>query len=1046
MKNHYFKYESKIYYYSLSCASEFCRSEPDFSSNKNGLLPAGAEKHSEKKNSALRGFSPMLLKKNKRYPCFKYVKHESFEKIYFDLNGFFWQFWFRPTNLKFQNQKPELTPPLRGFFHKPPQEQNAKTPSSFWPDAPKGGLTCFSVFNRFETFLKTKNFINNNSERRKKKCAYILNIFRPCGEAMAPSQGDFWAPSRREYLMSSAVASATLNKSYVGFWKSAEKQIRLNKTISFLPNSALRDLDFKFLPPPSRERAPVLKTGFKHDRVCLSPCGVLRSSGRAGQRPRKTFSHLARKSRGRWWTPKIFSPFPSQSICPPLMAFSTFSISNSIDLHILSCLEQTRPGVKRLGLNQAEPQNLNLLTLIDHVFRKRVCDYRLFSLYNETRGPLKFFGRSFDKSRLKKFVRWFVNKWGLKKTIKLLDTLKFLGFKYAKASGISLSLEDLYIPDHKESLVKIHQLQLLEQEFKVFQKTSEQTTYSIKFISTWTLINQLLRNAFLQYFMLRSSNHSESLKNPPGGGPEEIDIFKKSGFFSIPSYMPQISISSDPRKGGVFGPMPQRRGYNHFRVSRRNDLNISSNQKVQRVEASLGAAKTYGGYGLPTAKTTSGSINRVKPRKNLSPSPHPEGGIFGSDSLYIMAFSGARGNMSQVSQLTLMRGLMSDPLGKLVEFPIISNFREGLNVTEYLISCYGARKGIIDTGLRTATAGDFTRRLVDVAHSVIIQTFDCGTKNGIYLKDLTLSKNQKTLFSLEQRLIGRVIANHSRISKDYRNKEISNSLLEKMHSGSPKAFLINRAPNISHPIASPSVKRLEPENTGRQLQVPTNQPSREKSFWPDTPREVCFFSQGRASILSYKMERLKKQNPPRGGIILKNGSLFFKPESVMLSKKIIINRFLYRRLFKSVPTGGGARLNKSEHFLNKESFRPLPPRRAKNITAIRKNSNGGVIDGLNFIFSIQPLCFNLKHEHVFCLGTKQKRRIFFSIPFKFKKGSLVKATPPYLTSSGGIASGPPPHTTGGGGPETYSPKRTRIHKHPCFPPRGAGGGAGTRGC
>lgn len=145
----------------------------------------------------------------------------------------------------------------------------------------------------------------------------------------------------------------------------------------------------------------------------------------------------------------------------------------------------------------------------------------------------------------------------------------------------------------------------------------------------------------------------------------------------------------------------------------------------------------------------------------------------GSDSLYIMAFSGARGNMSQVSQLTLMRGLMSDPLGKLVEFPIISNFKEGLNLTEYLISCYGARKGIIDTGLRTATAGDFTRRLVDVAHSIIIQRFDCGTQNGIYLSDLILSKNKKNIFPLKQRLIGRIIANNSRILKNYRNKEIS---------------------------------------------------------------------------------------------------------------------------------------------------------------------------------------------------------------------------------------------------------------------------------
>ena len=377
----------------------------------------------------------------------------------------------------------------------------------------------------------------------------------------------------------------------------------------------------------------------------------------------------------------------------------------------------------------------------------------------ETKRPIKFFGRSFDKSRLKKFVRWFVNKWGLKKTIKLLDTLKFLGFKYAKTSGISLSLEDLYIPSHKESLVKIHQLQLLEQEFKVFQKTSEQTTYSIKFISTWTLINQLLRNAFLQYFMLRSSNHQQSLIS------KNNKQIKKSDFFSVPSHRPPISIP--------FGQAPLQ---TKQRVSTQKEkkYNYSSNFNHRRLKQN---------FNRQLWPDFSRKVERTDQIKNSE--------IFGSDSLYIMAFSGARGNMSQVSQLTLMRGLMSDPLGKLVEFPIISNFREGLNVTEYLISCYGARKGIIDTGLRTATAGDFTRRLVDVAHSVIIQTFDCGTKNGIYLKDLTLSKNKKTLFYLEQRLLGRVIANHSRISKDYRNKEISNSLLEKMHSGSFKVQDVN---------------------------------------------------------------------------------------------------------------------------------------------------------------------------------------------------------------------------------------------------------------
>lgn len=123
--------------------------------------------------------------------------------------------------------------------------------------------------------------------------------------------------------------------------------------------------------------------------------------------------------------------------------------------------------------------------------------------------------------------------------------------------------------------------------------------------------------------------------------------------------------------------------------------------------------------------------------------------------VYIMAFSGARGNISQVKQLVGMRGLMSDPHGQIIDLPIKSNFREGLTVTEYVISCYGARKGLVDTALRTADSGYLTRRLVDVAQDIIIREVDCGTTRGIVLKDM-LDKN-KILIHLENRLLGRVL-------------------------------------------------------------------------------------------------------------------------------------------------------------------------------------------------------------------------------------------------------------------------------------------------
>jgi DNA-directed RNA polymerase subunit beta' len=101
------------------------------------------------------------------------------------------------------------------------------------------------------------------------------------------------------------------------------------------------------------------------------------------------------------------------------------------------------------------------------------------------------------------------------------------------------------------------------------------------------------------------------------------------------------------------------------------------------------------------------------------------------NSVWMMANSGARGNMSQVRQLVGMRGLMANPQGEIIDLPIRTNFREGLTVTEYVISSYGARKGLVDTALRTADSGYLTRRLVDVAQDVIVREEDCGTMRGI---------------------------------------------------------------------------------------------------------------------------------------------------------------------------------------------------------------------------------------------------------------------------------------------------------------------------
>ena len=123
--------------------------------------------------------------------------------------------------------------------------------------------------------------------------------------------------------------------------------------------------------------------------------------------------------------------------------------------------------------------------------------------------------------------------------------------------------------------------------------------------------------------------------------------------------------------------------------------------------------------------------------------------------IYMMAQSGARGNMNQLRQIAGMRGLMANTSGKAVEIPVKSCFREGLDALEYFISSHGARKGLTDTALRTADSGYLTRRLVDVSQDVIIRIDDCGTHDGIDVEEI--KDGNQVLEKLEERLVGRFV-------------------------------------------------------------------------------------------------------------------------------------------------------------------------------------------------------------------------------------------------------------------------------------------------
>jgi DNA-directed RNA polymerase subunit beta' len=133
----------------------------------------------------------------------------------------------------------------------------------------------------------------------------------------------------------------------------------------------------------------------------------------------------------------------------------------------------------------------------------------------------------------------------------------------------------------------------------------------------------------------------------------------------------------------------------------------------------------------------------------------------GFNSIYMMMHSGARGSREQIRQLGGMRGLMAKPqknlqgsVGGIIENPILSNFKEGLDVLEYFISTHGARKGLADTALKTADAGYLTRRLVDVSQDVVVNEIDCGTLRGLVVS--ALKDNEEIVESLSERILGRV--------------------------------------------------------------------------------------------------------------------------------------------------------------------------------------------------------------------------------------------------------------------------------------------------
>ncbi|MCX8053535.1 MAG: DNA-directed RNA polymerase subunit beta', partial [Armatimonadetes bacterium] len=186
------------------------------------------------------------------------------------------------------------------------------------------------------------------------------------------------------------------------------------------------------------------------------------------------------------------------------------------------------------------------------------------------------------------------------------------------------------------------------------------------------------------------------------------------------------------------------------------DMDIPSKRDeiVQRTQEAVAEKNRQYRRGLITQSERKQQVLELWTRASEEVAEALLGGLDPFNPISIITTSGARGSQRQVTQLSGMRGLMSDPFGNLIEdLPIKSNFHEGLSVLEYFISTHGARKGLADTALRTADAGYLTRRLVDVAQDVIVRGHDCGTVNGIYVTQI--EEGGDVIETLFERIRGR---------------------------------------------------------------------------------------------------------------------------------------------------------------------------------------------------------------------------------------------------------------------------------------------------
>ncbi len=313
--------------------------------------------------------------------------------------------------------------------------------------------------------------------------------------------------------------------------------------------------------------------------------------------------------------------------------------------------------------------------------------------------PFDLVNKPMTKRAIERLVDECFRKTGGKSTVLLADNLRTLGFKYSTRSGASISITDMIIPEAKDSL-----LQSAQEE-----------------------VNKV-ENQYRQGLITDGERYNKV-----------IDIWAKTSDSVAQEMMDKISSESDDEKESVW----------------REDLlgKVSSESVInpQTGEVILEKGKKI------TEKKFKELIKAGREAVRVLYSAEGDSEVMSSNPnpIYMMIDSGSRGSKTQVRQLAGMRGLMAKPDGSIIETPITSNFREGLSVLQYFISTHGARKGLADTALKTANAGYLTRRLIDASQDVMITELDCGTIEGMTVRDLV--EGGEVIEKVGERVLGRVV-------------------------------------------------------------------------------------------------------------------------------------------------------------------------------------------------------------------------------------------------------------------------------------------------